>query len=146
MKYSVILGNLGNTCDRFLSSGYKKQLPKAEMIRQAAAIEGVKGVELVGTWDVTRENVDEVGGLLAKYNLQCVSIIPDHFSQKRWGKGAFVSKDPAIRAQALEETMAAAELARKLKCPLINLWPGRTATTTSSSPTTARNGVLPSRR
>ena len=102
MKYSVVLGNLGNTRDRFLSSGYKDQLPKAEMIRQAAAIEGVKGVELVGTWDVTPGNVDEIGGLLARHGLQCVSIIPDHFSQKRWGKGAFVSKDPAIRAQALE--------------------------------------------
>jgi xylose isomerase len=124
-KYSVILGNLGNTCDRFLSSGYKDQPPKAEMIRQAAAIPGVKGVELVGTWDVTKENVDEVGGLLAKHSLECVSIIPDHFSQKRWGRGAFTAKDPAIRAQALEETMVAAELARTLKCPLINLWPGQ---------------------
>ena len=125
MNYSVILGNLGNTCDRFLSSGYKEQLPKAEMVRQAAAIEGVKGVELVGNWDVTPQNVDEVGGLLARHNLKCVSIIPDHFSQKRWGRGAFVAKDPAIRAQALEETMSAAEMARKLKCPLINLWPGQ---------------------
>jgi xylose isomerase len=125
IKYSIILGNLGNTCDRFLSTGYKDQVPKAEMIRQAAAIPGVKGVELVGTWDVTRENVDEVGGLLAKHGLACVSIIPDHFSQKRWGKGAFTSKDPSIRAQALDETFAAAELARKLECPLINLWPGQ---------------------
>ena len=25
-KYSIILGNLGNTCDRFLSSGYKEPL------------------------------------------------------------------------------------------------------------------------
>jgi len=48
---SVILGNLGKIRDRFLSSGYKEQLPKAEMIRQAAALEGVKGVEPVGTWD-----------------------------------------------------------------------------------------------
>ncbi|HET7839252.1 MAG TPA: sugar phosphate isomerase/epimerase family protein [Rectinemataceae bacterium] len=125
VKYSVILGNLGNTCDRFLSTGYKDQLDKAEMVRQAAAIPGVKGIELVGTWDVTPQNVEEVGGLLAKHGLACVSIIPDHFSQKRWGRGAFTAKDPAIRAQALEETMAAAEMARALKCPLINLWPGQ---------------------
>lgn len=124
-KYSIILGNLGNTCDRFLSSGYKTQPPKAEMIRQAAAISGVTGVELVGTWDVTRDTVDEIGDLLAKHNLSCASIIPDHFAQKRWGKGAFTAKDPAIRAQAYEETCAAAEMARVLKCPLINLWPGQ---------------------
>lgn len=124
-RFSVILGNLGNTCDRFLSSGYKDQPPKETMIRQAAEIPGVTGVELVGTWDVTPQNVDQMGDLLAKYGLACASIIPDHFSQKRWGRGAFTSKDPAIRAQALEETMAAAELARKLHCPLINLWPGQ---------------------
>lgn len=124
-KYSVILGNLGNTCDRFLSTGYKTQPPKAEMIRQAAAIAGVSGVELVGTWDVTRQNVDEVGELLSKHGLRCVSIIPDHFSQQRWGRGAFTSKDPSIRAQAYEETCIAAEMARVLKCPLINLWPGQ---------------------
>ena len=54
-----------------------------------------------------------------------MSIIPSHFSEKRWGRGAFTAKDPAIRAQALEETMKAAEMARKLGCPLINLWPGQ---------------------
>lgn len=125
MKYSIILGNLGNTCDRFLSSGYKNQPSKESMIRQASEIKDVKAVELVGTWDITPENAQEVGGLLSKYGLACSSIIPDHFSQKRWGKGAFTSKDPAIREQALEETFIAAELARKLQCPLINLWPGQ---------------------
>jgi xylose isomerase len=124
-RFSVILGNLGNTCDRFLSSGYKDQPPKETMIRQAAEIPGVTGVELVGTWDVTRENVEQMGELLDRYGLACASIIPDHFSQKRWGRGAFTSRDPGIRAQALEETLAAAELARRLRCPLVNLWPGQ---------------------
>ena len=85
MKFAIILGNLGNTCDRFLSSGYKEQPTKEAMIKQAAEIDGVTGIELVGSWDVTKDNADEVGELLAKYNLECVSIIPDHFSQKRWG-------------------------------------------------------------
>lgn len=125
MKFSIILGNLGNTCDRFLSSGYKDQPTKEVMVKQAAEIEGVSGIELVGSWDVTEENADEVGALLAKYNLECVSIIPDHFSQKRWGKGAFSSKDPEIREQAVEETYKAAEIAKKLECKLINIWPGQ---------------------
>lgn len=124
-KYSVILGNLGNTCDRFLSTGYKDQLPKEEMLRQAASIPGVSGVELVGTWDITPKNVDEMGDLLAKYGLVCASVLPDHFSQKRWGRGAFTSRDPSIRKQALDETYAAAEMARKLNCNLVNLWPGQ---------------------
>ncbi|SLM17662.1 Xylose isomerase [uncultured spirochete] len=125
MKYSIILGNLGNTCDRFLSSGYKDQPSKETMIRQASEIEGVTGVELVGTWDITPQNADEIGELLDKYGLVCASVLPDHFSQKRWGRGAFVSLDSAIRAQALDETLIAAELARKLRCSLVNIWPGQ---------------------
>ena len=125
MKYSIILGNLGNTCDRFLSSGYKDQPSKETMIRQASEIPGVTGVELVGTWDITPQNADEIGELLNKYRLVCASVIPDHFSQKRWGRGAFVSLDPDIRSQALEETMIAARLARKLGCSLVNIWPGQ---------------------
>lgn len=125
MDISIILGNLGNTCDRFLSTGYKEQPPKEEMIRQASKIPGVKAVELVGTWDITPENVDEMGDLLHKYSLKCASIIPDHFSQKRWGMGAFTSLNPSIREQAKEETIIAAELAKKLGCGLINLWPGQ---------------------
>lgn len=124
-KYSVILGNLGNTCDRFLSSGYKDQPGKEEMIRQAAAIEGVQGIELVGGWDIDSSNVDEVGSALAKYDLTCVSIIPDLFGRKLWGKGSFAAKAADIRAAALEETMQAAEIARKLGCGLINIWPGQ---------------------
>jgi sugar phosphate isomerase/epimerase len=124
-RYSLVLGNLGNTCDRFLSTGYKDQPPKKEMLRQAASIPGVTGVELVGSWDITPQNVEEMAGLLKKNGLACSAIIPDHFSQRRWGKGAFTSKDPSIRGQALEETLTAAEMARKLGCTLINLWPGQ---------------------
>lgn len=124
-KYSVILGNLGNTNDRFLSSGYKDQPPKEEMIRQAAAIEGVSGIELVGTWDITPQNADHMGAVLKQNGLACVSIIPDLFSQKRWGKGSFAAKDPSVRAQAIDATREAAETARKVGCPMLCVWPGQ---------------------
>lgn len=124
-RYSVILGNLGNTCDRFLSSGYKERLPKEEMIRQATAIPGVEGLELVGTWDITPKNVKVMRRLLRAHGLACVSIIPDLFSQKRWGRGSFSAKDPGIRQQALEESRIVAQLAQEMDCGLINLWLGQ---------------------
>jgi xylose isomerase len=124
-KYSIILGNLGNTCDRFLSSGYKDELPKETLIRQASEIEGVEGVELVGTWDVTIDNTERVGEMLDAYNLKCVSIIPDHFSQKRWGRGSLAARDPDIRKQALDYTYECVEMARKLGCSTLNIWPGQ---------------------
>ncbi len=124
-KYSIILGNLGNTRDRFLSSGYKDELPKEKLIKQASEIDGVKGVELVGTWDVSSDNVDKVGEMLTKYNLSCVSIIPDLFSQKHWGRGSLAAKDPSIRKQALEYTFECVEMARRLGCSTLNIWPGQ---------------------
>ncbi|HOV62891.1 MAG TPA: sugar phosphate isomerase/epimerase family protein [Spirochaetia bacterium] len=124
-KYAIILGNLGNTCDRFLSTGYKDQLPKKTLIKQASEIEGVKGVELVGTWDISPDNVDEIGEILDKYGLRCISIIPDLFSQKRWGRGSLSAKDPVIREQAVAYTLECVEIARKLGCPTLNIWPGQ---------------------
>ncbi len=124
-RYSVILGNLGNTCDRFLPTGYKDAVPKREMVRQAASIPGIKGIELVGRWDISETNAREVHGWLEESGLACVSIIPDLFSQKRWRNGSFSAKDPKIRQQAAEETRVVARIARELACPLINLWLGQ---------------------
>lgn len=124
-RYSVILGNLGNTCDRFLPTGYKDQPPKDELLRRAAAIPGVQGVELVGSWDITEANADSIGAQLRELKLECVSIIPDLFSQKRWGRGSFSHVDAAIRRQALDETRSVARIARQLGCPLVNLWLGQ---------------------
>ena len=124
-RYSVILGNLGNTCDRFLSSGYKESLSKPEMVRQAAEIPGIEGIELVGSWDVTAANVREVQAMLCDHGLACVSIIPDLFSQKRWGQGSFSSRHESIRQQALEESRVVCRIAQELGCPLINLWLGQ---------------------
>lgn len=125
VDYSIILGNLGNTCDRFLSTGYKDEISKDLLLKQASEIDGVKGIELVGTWDVTSETVDEIGDLLGKYNLKCVSIIPDLFGQKKWGSGSLSAKDSNTREQAVEYTIECVEMARKLSCPTINLWPGQ---------------------
>ena len=125
MSYAVILGNLGNTCDRFLSTGYKEQPTKAEMVRQAASIAGVTGVELVGSWDITSANVAEMKRLLGDHGLRLASIIPDHFAHKRWGHGSFTSRDPAIRRAAVDETKAMMDAAVELGGDLLNLWPGQ---------------------
>lgn len=124
-NYAIILGNLGNTCDRFLSTGYKDQLPKETLIRQASEIEGVEGVELVGTWDICPDTVQMIGEMLDTYGLRCISIIPDLFSQKRWGRGSLSAKDPAIREQAVTYVLECVEMARQLGCTTLNIWPGQ---------------------
>ena len=125
MKYSVILGNLGNTRDRFLSEGYKDQRSTEETLRDAASIEGVEGIELVGTWDITESNAKKMGRLLGDGGLKLVSIIPDHFSQRIWGRGAFTSRDPSIRRRAIDHTKEMIDVLDELGGELINLWPGQ---------------------
>ena len=58
-KYAAILGNLGNTCDRFCR-GYKDNPSSLEMLKQAGSIDGISGIELVGTWDIHSGNVKEM--------------------------------------------------------------------------------------
>jgi hypothetical protein len=72
------------------------------MIRQASEIEGVEGIDTRGSWDIDEHNADQIGDLLGKYNLSCVSIIPDLFSPEKMGTGSIASKDPDIRAQAMD--------------------------------------------
>jgi xylose isomerase len=123
-KYAIILGNLGNTRDRFCK-GYKDNPSAGEMLKRAAAIPHVGGIELVGTWDVTPDNAREMGKALGDLGIQCVSIIPDLFAEQRYGSGAYSSADRAVRRHAIEYTKAMCDVARELRCPLLNLWPGQ---------------------
>jgi sugar phosphate isomerase/epimerase len=123
-KYAVILGNLGNTRDRFCS-GYKDNPDTREMLKQAARIPHVKGIELVGNWDVTSENAAEMKQALNDYGLQCASVIPDLFGQKLYWKGSYCSVDQNVRQHALDYTKRMCDLAADLGCPTLNLWPGQ---------------------
>lgn len=86
---------------------------------------GVTGVELVGTWHITPSNVNEVKQHLERTGLKAVSIIPDHFGEAKWKNGAFSSKDPGIRHEAVNVTREMMDAALKIGCPLISLWPGQ---------------------
>ncbi|MCC6579614.1 MAG: sugar phosphate isomerase/epimerase [Phycisphaeraceae bacterium] len=123
-RYSVILGNLGNTKDRFCG-GYKDNPDTAAMLRQAAGIPHVQGIELVGTWDITPDNAKQMKGLLGDLGKVCTSIIPDLFADKRFWKGSYSSADPAVRRYAIDYTRRLCDVALSINCPLLNIWPGQ---------------------
>jgi len=123
-KYSVILGNLGNTKDRFCG-GYKENPDTVSMLANAAKIPHVDGIELVGTWDIRPDNVPVMKRALADAGKTCVSIIPDIFADKTWGRGSYSSNDPAVRQKALDYTRKMCEIAQEMGCPLMNIWPGQ---------------------
>jgi sugar phosphate isomerase/epimerase len=120
-KYSVILGNLGNTCDRFCKS-YKNNPSTEDMLAKAVKIPYVDGIELVGTWDISPDNVKDMKHRMEDYGKTCVSIIPDVFTVKEYGKGSITNSDPAIRRQALDYLRKISEIALEMNCKLVNMW------------------------
>lgn len=124
-RYAFILGNLGNTRDRFVSGGYKEQPSVEEQWRQAGGMEAVTGVELVGTWDIDEKSWKAVKATLARHRLQCASVIPDTFSQKVWGKGSYSSAEPSVRDRAVRYTKEMIDIAAEIGCDLVSLWPGQ---------------------
>jgi sugar phosphate isomerase/epimerase len=124
-KYAVILGNLGNTCDRFCS-GYKDNPSTEEMLEMAAKkIPYVQGIELVGTWDIRPDNVKDMKKRFLDLGMSCVSIIPDTFTVKEYAKGSFTSTNPAIRRKAIDYCRQMSDIALELNCKTINLWLGQ---------------------
>lgn len=123
-QYAAILGNLGNTKDRFCA-GYKDNPDTMTMLRQAAGIANVTGIELVGTWDIRPDNVKEMSRALKDVSLQCVSIIPDLFADKVYWKGSYSAPDAAVRRQSIDYTRQMCDIARELGCGTINIWPGQ---------------------
>ncbi|MGC9347751.1 MAG: sugar phosphate isomerase/epimerase family protein [Anaerolineae bacterium] len=123
-KYAVILGNLGNTKDRFCGS-YKESPSTEEMLQRAAEIPHVSGIELVGTWDISPDNADQMKRALDDLDLTCVSIIPDLFGNSLYWKGAYTSANAEVRRHAIDYTKQMCEIARQLDCEIVNLWPGQ---------------------
>ena len=125
MKYSVILSNLGACCDRYVSGGYSDSVELEVLFDRLGKMTGIDGVELVGTWHVTKDNMGIIKEKLDELKLPVVSIIPDHFGTAVWGKGAFTSPDIDIRKKAVSEALQMCEYAEELNCPTISIWNGQ---------------------
>jgi len=123
-KYAAILGNLGNTKDRFCG-GYKDNPSSLEMLKRAGKLEGISGIELVGTWDIRPDNAKEMKTALDGLGLACVSIIPDLFADKLWRNGSLSAKAPAVRGKAMDYMRVMCSIAEDMECRIVNLWPGQ---------------------
>jgi xylose isomerase len=124
-KYSMILGNLGNTCDRFCK-GYKTNPSTGEMLEMAVKkIPFIEGIELVGTWDISPDNVKDMKKRLSDSGIACSSIIPDTFTDKDFAKGSITSTSLAVRQKAIDYLTRMCEVALEIDCKIMNLWLGQ---------------------
>ncbi|GAB3427345.1 sugar phosphate isomerase/epimerase family protein [Niabella aquatica] len=124
-KYAIILGNLGNTRDRFCQS-YKNNPGSEEMLIMALEkMPHIQGIELVGTWDIRADNVGDMRKRLDDAGVACASIIPDTFGNARFGKGSITSIDQDVRKEALDYLRQMSEIALRMDCNIVNLWLGQ---------------------
>ncbi len=123
-KFGVILGNVGSCRDRYCDS-YGPNYSVRELFDRVAEINDISGVELVGNWHITKDNANEIKEHLERTGLEPVSLIPDHFGSAKWKKGAFSNPDKSIRQDAIKTTKEMIDIAVKIGCQTVSLWPGQ---------------------
>jgi xylose isomerase len=123
-NFSVFLSNVGTCSDRFCEA-YAPPFSVKELFQRAAQIKHLKGVDLVGTWNITPQTAKEVAGYLRDSGLQLVSIAPDLFAAPQWGKGSLTAPDARTRQCAIDNIREMIDIASSMDCRLVTLWPGQ---------------------
>ncbi len=126
MMFGSCLPPFGDCADRFVLSGYSSvKRTIYEMVKLAAKVEDLSGIELVGTWHINDENIQEVKKVVRDEGLKVSMVVPDLWAQAKWGKGGFTSKDRKIRKEAIETVKTSMDWASELNCDMIDLWFGQ---------------------
>lgn len=126
MKTSLGIWALGPMVTRFVPGGYQPEHAgetTAQRVRRA--VEGlgdlIDGYEFHYPQELSEENLDEVRDALAGHDIYCLAT--GLHLDPLFGRGGLVSPDPAVRAEALRRTVAAADFAGRIGAHFI-VWPG----------------------
>ena len=130
VKYSAIIGSLGQTSDRFMKVGYKdpeKTYVEFEDILDRLGETGVlKGVDLYQAPTGPLSDPDKVNEILSKRGFEASSVLPLCFGERRWQNGSISAADPEIRKQAMDLFKQNIDFNAKLNGdPSVNLWLGQ---------------------
>lgn len=123
-NFSVFLSNVGSCSDRYCAQ-YAPPFTVKELFQRASRVKLLKGVDLVGTWNITPQTAGEVGGYLRDSGLKLVSIAPDLFASPQWGKGSLTAPEASTRQCAIDNIRTMIDVAASMDCRLVTLWPGQ---------------------
>jgi xylose isomerase len=126
MKTSLGIWALGSMATRFVPGGYKPELAGETTVQRVRrAVEGlgdlIDDYEFHYPQELSPENLDEVRDALDGHGIYCIAT--GLHLDPRFGKGGLVSPDAEIRAEAVRQTLAAADFAGELGANFI-IWPG----------------------
>ncbi|MHB9024447.1 MAG: sugar phosphate isomerase/epimerase family protein [Armatimonadota bacterium] len=124
--FGACLPTFGSCADRYCLSGYGGGgTTMEEMLDLATTVAGLDGLELVGNWHVNDGNIRQVAGMFRDRGLQISMLVPDLWTQAKWGRGSLAAPDAATRQAAVDEVKKVMDWAAELGCPYIDVWPGQ---------------------
>lgn len=130
MKYSAIIGSLGQTCDRFMKCGYKDpevdNVEFPDVIKSLEKMQVLKGADLYQAPTGPLSDPDRVNEILTASGLEASSVLPLVFGERRWQKGSLSAADPIIRKEAMRLIKQNIDFNAKLVGdPSVDLWLGQ---------------------
>lgn len=124
----------GEFYDRFNPLGYNRHRPdfRDTIIDQIARVAqaGIEGIEfhdvlfLDANGQIDDAKIAEVKDALAYHKVTPTNMNINVWTDSRYRLGSVTNPDPAIRQRALEQCLQAVEIARRVGCSSIALWPG----------------------
>ena len=125
LKFGTCLPVFGQCADRYVQSGYGPSYTIAEVFERVTKVPDITGVELVGNWHVNDDNFTEVTGLLKDLGLGVCMVVPDLWTQGKWGSGTFTAKDEKTRRESIDEVKKSMDWAADLNCKYVDVWLGQ---------------------
>src|SRR5215469_5230827 len=124
--FGACLPTFGNCADRFCLSGYGGGgNTMQEMLDLSLKVEGLDGLELVGNWHVNDQNIREVGRMFSDRGLKISMLVPDLWTQAKWGRGSLAAPDAKTRQAAVDEVNKVMDWAAELNCAYVDVWLGQ---------------------
>jgi xylose isomerase len=96
-----------------------------EMLDLSQQVAGLDGLELVGNWHVNDENIHGVAKMFKDRSLKICMLVPDLWTQAKWGRGSLAAPDAKTRQEAVDEIKKVMDWGAELGCPYIDVWPGQ---------------------
>ncbi len=124
--FGACLPTFGSCADRYCLSGYGRGGETMEqMLDLATEVDGLDGLELVGNWHVNDDNIRDVAAMFDDRGLKISMLVPDLWTQAKWGMGSLAAPDADTRQAAVDEIKKVMDWAAELDCPYIDVWPGQ---------------------
>ena len=130
IKYSAIIGSLGQTSDRFMKCGYKDpsrfKVEFSDVIKNLEKMQVLKGADLYQAPSGPLSDPDTVNEILTASGLEASSVLPMVFGDREWQKGSISAADKEVRDAALRLIKQNIDFNAKLVgTPSVDLWLGQ---------------------